>query len=332
VGLDVSDPPPGWAGLDHVRCDLTDDRSTTEAIDHVRRTHGEHVASVVHLAAYYDFAGEPSPLYRTLTVQGTLRLIGALRRFERVEQLAFASTLLVMRPVEDASEALTEQSELQGEWDYPQSKIAAESMIRAEHGDIPAVILRMAGAYDEDGNSPPLTEHIARIHEKRIESYLFPGDPSRGQPFVHLDDLVDCFRRVIEQRAHLGPLEIFLVAEPDVMSHEALQDRIGLLVHGKKWPTIRVPAAVAKAGAWVKEKLAPEGEEPFIRPWMVDLADAHYPASIQRVRERIGWVPKRRLHDVLVEMIGRMQEDPIAFYEANGLPVPEELRRRESAE
>jgi nucleoside-diphosphate-sugar epimerase len=330
VGLDVTEPPPGWAGAEHIACDLTSDFHTADALARVRREHGPHVASVVHLAAYYDFSGEPSPLYRTLTVEGTRRLLRMLGAFERVEQLVYSSTLLVMKPTEQ-DEALTEQSPVGAQWDYPRSKLAAEAVIRAEHRDVHAVILRIAGAYDEAGHSPPLTQHLARVYERRLESYFFPGDPTHGQPFVHLQDLVDCFRLVIENRHRLDPLEIFLVAEPDVMSYEQLQDRLGELIHGKEWPTIRVPVPVAKAGAWIKEKLAPEGAEPFIRPWMVDLADENYPASIRRIHARIGWAPKHRLREVLPEMIRRLLADPIAFYDDNGIPLPEGQRNKRAA-
>jgi nucleoside-diphosphate-sugar epimerase len=87
---------------------------------------------VIHLAAYYDFSGEPSPLYRTLTVEGTRRLLRALQQF-KVEQFVFSSTLLVMKPVEQ-DEVNTERSVTENEeemWDYPRSKIEAE---RPDHG------------------------------------------------------------------------------------------------------------------------------------------------------------------------------------------------------
>jgi nucleoside-diphosphate-sugar epimerase len=327
VGLDRDDPPPDWRGAAFIRCDLTNDEDAAAALARVRDEHGGRIASVVHLAAYYDFAGEPSPLYRTLTVEGTRRLLHGLRDFDEVGQFVFSSTLLVMEPVDEEDEVLTERSPTRGEWDYPRSKIAAEKVLRAEHGGIPVVVLRIAGAYDENGHSPPLTQHIARIYERTFESYFFPGDPSHGQPFVHLDDLVQCFVRTIDQRTQLSSFEVFLVAEPDVMSYDDLQDCIGELVHGKEWPTIRIPAPVAKAGAWVQEKLARKGNEPFIRPWMVDLADDHYPASIGRVRDRLGWQPRHRLRDVLPILVQRMHRDPMGFYERNRLPLPADLQR-----
>ena len=44
-----------------------------------REHHGTHIAAVVHLAAYYDFLGKPSPKYDEITVEGTRRLLRGLR-------------------------------------------------------------------------------------------------------------------------------------------------------------------------------------------------------------------------------------------------------------
>ena len=125
-------------------------------------------------------------------------------------------------------------------------------------------------------------------------------------------------RRAVDQRHRLGEQELLLIAEPDLMSYADLQDRIGELIHGKEWPTIRIPAAVAKAGAWVKDKVSEE--EAFIKPWMIDLADDHYPVAIARAQARLGWTPRRRLRDTLPVMIAELKRDPRRWYEQNKLP------------
>lgn len=322
IGLDLKRPQTTIAGTHFVECDLTKDESVISALNIVRDNHGDTLASVIHLAAYYDFSGEPSEMYRKLTVEGTFRLLRKLREFQ-TEQFVFSSSLLVMEPVEDEGEKLTEFSPLEDEpWDYPRSKIEAEQLIRQERGEIPTVILRIAGVYDDDCHSIPIAQHISRIYEQKFESYFFPGDSTHGQAFIHLDDLITCFRRVVELRGGLKN-EIFLIAEPDVMSYAELQDTLGELIHGKEWPTIRVPKVIAKAGAWAQEKIAGD-EETFIKPWMVDLADAHYPVAIGHAREKLGWNPTRRLRDTLAVMIGRLKQDPRKWYEMNKLPWPEE--------
>jgi nucleoside-diphosphate-sugar epimerase len=321
VGLDQKPPaqasgqPP--AGTEWIECDLTRQESVQKALHALAASHGDRLASVVHLAAYYNFSGEPSPLYEELTVEGTRRLLQALRRFA-VEQFIFSSSLLVMRPV-GRDELLTEASPTEAAWDYPRSKLAAEQVIADEAGDMRAVVLRIAGVYDEDCHSIPIAQQIRRIYEKQFESYFFPGNAQHGQAFIHLADLIACFKRVIERRGQLPRRELLLIAEPDVMSYAELQEEMGQQLHGQEWPTIRVPKFVAKAGAWVQEKLAAEGEEPFIRPWMVDLADAHYAVDIRRSRTLLGWEPPHRLRTTLPAMLASLQADPERWYEVNGL-------------
>lgn len=320
IGLDLKSPEDRELPLDHVNTDLTDEASVKRALEHVRSRHGSRLASVIHLAAYYDFSGEPSPLYDELTVEGTRRLLRELRDQDfEVEQFVFSSSLLVMQPEEEKGR-LTESSPTEAEWAYPQSKLRAEAVIHEEHGAIPVVILRIAGVYDDQCHSLPVSQQIARIYEKQLESFVFPGDTDHGQALVHLDDLADCFRKVVDHRGDLGAEELFLIAEPEVMSYDELQDQIGELVHGSEWPTLRIPKVVAKAGAYVQDKLSGDDAQPFIKPWMIDLADDHYPVSIERARSRLGWEPEHRLRQTLPAMIDFLKHDPEAFYRINKLP------------
>jgi nucleoside-diphosphate-sugar epimerase len=318
VGMDVKAPEHRPQDTYFIECDLTDDRSVERALDQIARDHGTRIASVIHLAAYYDFSGEPSPLYQDLTVEGTRRLLRELNRKFTVEQFVFSSTLLVMKSAEPG-DVITESSPVEAEWDYPRSKVAAEKVIRDERGAIPAVILRLAGAYDELGHSPPITQQIYRIHERKLESHFYPGHQDRGQPFVHLEDVVSAFRKTVEHRGALGDHEVFIIAEPELATYGHLQDKLGALIHGKdEWLTLRMPAPLAKAGAWVKDKLS--SEDAFIKPWMIDLADAHYPVSSAKARAVLGWNPRHRLETTLVDMVHHLKEDPDAFYHENGLP------------
>ena len=68
-------------------------------LERVRIAYGKRIASIIHLAAYYDLSGEPSPLYEAITLRGTERLLDALQEFD-VEQFVFASSMLLHAPVE----------------------------------------------------------------------------------------------------------------------------------------------------------------------------------------------------------------------------------------
>ena len=80
-------PPPA---AECVCIDLASEGGVKDAFERVRFAYGNRIASVIHLAAYYDLSGEPSPLYDEVTVQGTERLLRHLQEFQ-VEQFVFSS-------------------------------------------------------------------------------------------------------------------------------------------------------------------------------------------------------------------------------------------------
>ena len=93
VGFDrmtTHQPPPT---VDCIYMDLTSEDSIAAGLRRVRTTYGSRIASVIHLAAYFDLTGEPNPLYDEITVRGTERLLQALQSFQ-VEQFIFASSML----------------------------------------------------------------------------------------------------------------------------------------------------------------------------------------------------------------------------------------------
>ena len=329
ASIDKERPKSLPAGVEFFQADLTSDASVRTAFEAIGDRYGNRLASCVHLAAHADFSGEPSPLYQQLTVDGTRRVLQALKGYH-VEQFLFSSTVLLMKPAEDETEIITESSPVDPAWDYPRSKVEAASVIRQLQGEIPAVVLRIAGVYDDQCHSIPLAQQIVRIYEKKLDSYLFPGDPDHAQPYIHLDDLIDCIEHTIDHRLVLDKHEVFLIAERDLVSYAEAQEQLGQLIHGKEWPAIRIPKVVAKAGAWIEDKLAGE-KETFIKPWMVDLADDHYPIAIDRANQRLEWAPNHQLRDTFSPMIGYLKKNPAAWYKENGIPAPkhwpeEELR------
>ena len=310
----VPHPPP--AAL-NIPCDVTSDQSVSDALTRVREEAGQRVASVIHLAAYYDFSGEPSPLYEKVTIHGTERLLRLLRDFQ-VGQFVFSSTMLIHAPCEPGQH-IDEDWPLQPMWDYPKSKFDTEQLILANRGDMPAVLLRIAGVYTDQCESIPLAHQMQRIYEQRLTAKVFPGDISTGQSFVHLDDLLGALRQVVARRADLPAEAPILIGEPEPLSYDELQRTFAWLIHhDPDWDTTQIPKAVAKAGAWVQDTI-PGIEEPFIKPWMIDLADDHYALDITRARKLLGWEPKRTLRETLPRMAEALEADPAKWYRDNKL-------------
>jgi nucleoside-diphosphate-sugar epimerase len=320
------------ADCDLFALDLTSPDSVILALRNFREKYGGRIASVIHLAAYFDFTGEENPLYEKVNVEGTRNLLRALQDFE-VEQFVYSGTMLVHRPGAPG-EPIDEQAPIEPKWAYPKSKARAESVIKKEHGEIPYVLLHLAGLYSEAKAVPTLSAQIRRIYERNPKAHLYSGPVETGQSFIHRDDMIDAFIRTVDRRRELPENTTILVGEPETVSYDALQKKIAELIHGEsEWKTYKVPKTLAEAGAWVEEKSEPvvpddfdQGEKPFIRPFMVEMADDHYELDITRARELLGWKPKHRILDTLPKMIANLKADPLGWYETNGMVVPQWLK------
>jgi nucleoside-diphosphate-sugar epimerase len=318
VGLDGRTPRKFEDLEEFVPTDFGSDSGVADALDHVRDRYGKSVASVIHFASYHDFSGEPSPLYDEVTVLGTTRLLDGLRQFE-VDQLVYSSTMLVHAPTEPGR-PIDESSALEAKWDHPRSKLEAEAVIARHPGPMQKTILRIGGVYDDWCNCQPIANQIQRIYERKLVSHLFPGDTSHGQAFMHLDDLTELIERIVRLRTRLGRHETFLVAEPVTPSYEELQQAIAKALFDASWTTETIPKAVAKAGAWIQDQVP--GEEPFIKPWMIDIADDHFEIDISHARKELGFALEHDLLSEIPAMIERLEADPVAWYRENDLELP----------
>ncbi|GBE15498.1 NAD dependent epimerase/dehydratase family protein [bacterium BMS3Abin14] len=324
IGFDrqALDPPP--PDCVYIPVEMTSDKSVLDGLRIVREHHGEHIVSVIHLAAYYDFLGKPSPKYEDITVRGTERLLRGLKEVGlKVEQFVFSSTMLVHKPSEPGL-FITEDWPFGPTWAYPESKVQTEHLLLAEHGDIPVVLLRISGVYDDLCNSIPLAHQIQRIYEQQIAGHLYSGEVAHGQAFMHKDDLVDAIESIVERRSQLPPELPLLLGEPETLSYDELQHTIARLLHGHSWETQEVPAPLAKAGAWLENQIP--GQKPFIKPWMIDRANDHYALDITRARTLLDWEPKRSLRETLPKIIAALKKDPLGWYRQNKLDPPSGLQ------
>ncbi|MGY6275467.1 NAD-dependent epimerase/dehydratase family protein [Methylomonas sp. MgM2] len=334
VGLDRTPSETEGSGSD-LECDLTSDDSVKLALYKIKDRYGDKIAAVIHLAAYFDFSGEEHPLYQSVTVDGTRRLLKYLSDFQ-VERFIYSSTMLVHEPGAPGRK-INEDAPLKPKWAYPRSKVAAEQQVRQHCGDTPYTILRLAGLYGDDSAVPTLAYQIARIYERDFKSHLYAGDLMAGQAFLHKDDLVELFLRVVECRSDLPKQSVILAGEGEVMGYQALQNRIGYLIFGEeRWSTVSLPELVAKPGAWLEDRAEPlvpdafdQGQKPFIKPFMIDLASDHYDLDIERARRLLNWTPKHKIYDGLEQLVLSLKSDPAAWYRRNGITLPDWMKTAE---
>lgn len=330
VGMDrhATESTSGSDAFPVLPVDLSADDSVVTALQAFRDAFGGRIASVVHLAAYFDFTGEDNPLYQTVNVDGTRRLLHALQGFE-VAQFLYPSTMLVHAPCKPG-ETINEDQPIAPAWAYPKSKAAAEAVVHSEHGHIATVILRLAGVYDTHAMVPTMAQQMARIYERDLQSHLYSGSTLVGQSALHRDDMLDAIQRTVDRRGLLLTGTEILIGEAEAMGYGALQDSLGQLMHGtNEWPTLQVPKPLAAAGAWVQGQLEPlvpdaidGGKPPFVRPFMVAMADDHYALDIRRAATLLDWEPRHNLADELPLMVQDLKADPVAWYAANAVVAP----------
>lgn len=329
VGLDRSEDET--LGFPSFAADLSSDESVTNAMARVAKRCGRKLAAVIHLVAYFDATGEENPLYQTVNVEGTRRMLEALRDFQ-TERFIYASTMLVHAPCRPG-EHIDENQPYGPLYVYPKSKLQAEEVIRAHHGNVPYAILRFAGVYDDETVVPTLAEQIARIYERDFQSYFYSASTLVGQAMLHRDDMVDAVNRCLACRRELPNETEVLIGEADAPGYDAMQDELGYLIHGQQdWPTLRVPKPLATAGTWLQARMEPavpdaldQGEEPFIRPYMIAMSDAHYALDTRRAERLLGWRPAHRLKETLPAIVESLKHDPAGWYRRNGVTPPPTL-------
>ncbi len=316
VGFELLRALYASANEELVPVDIGSDESVHQAFTHIRNFYGNKITSVVHLAAYYSFSDQRYDNYDRITVKGTERLVRALQKFD-VEQFIFSSTMLVHTPCKLGG-VITENSPAVPRWAYPRSKIETEEMLHRLRGNMPVVNLRIAGVYDDMCHSIPISHQIQRIYEKQLEARVFAGTTQAGASFLHMDDLVDAIMLCLAKRKELPPEVTFLLGEPATLSYDTMQREISRLLFGKEISTISVPKLIAKIGAYVQLALSFKNP-PFIRPWMIDLADDNYVIDVSLAKRLLGWEPKHSVKNTLPIMIDALKKDPIAWYKNNGL-------------
>ncbi len=325
VGFELLKAFYASASEELVPCDISSDESLHQALTHIRNFYGNTITAVIHLAAYYSFEHEESDLYNKITVEGTKRLLRGLKSFN-VQQFIFSSTMLVHAPCKPGQK-IDENSPIQAKWGYPASKVKTEKVIHEERGNIPTVILRISGVYDDACHSIPISHQIQRIYEHQMNAHLFAGNPSHGSDFMHMNDLVNAITSCVYRRKELPEELTLLVGEGKTLSYEYLQQRISNLLYNKDIKTIAIPKAIAKFGAWV-ENHAPFVHDEFIQPWMIDLADDHYDLDISHAKQILQWAPEHSLDKTLPLMINSLKTDPIAWYKKNGLRMSSAIKKR----
>lgn len=300
---------------------------------------------VIHFAAYYDYRNSGSP--ENLRVnQGLERLLMLVSK-DAPGDCVFVSagSLVSLAPVRPG-QRLTENSPRSGLWDYPRSKLQAERLLDQSIIRQPIVQLILAPVYTDWCEFYPLFQWIELCNAAGPEKHFFPGPPTRGLTYCHIDDVVAAFEIVLKRYGAGGDLiteatallndkrarnsvevameggvrEKFLIGQPQPLTYREIHARASTAFRGKPVPLIQLPLEIVYYGAQVLEWFAKLRRiDRFVKPWMISFSGYHYAIDSTLARVRLGWLPKKSIQQDLDGLLVKAVRDRANWLKTNFL-------------
>jgi nucleoside-diphosphate-sugar epimerase len=250
---------------------------------------------LLHLAAYYDFTGEDHPEYMRTNVMGTRNVLELsvplkLRRFIYTSSVAAC-------PFPTLGEAVTEDSPPTAPVPYARSKRIGEEMMREYQDRVPSCILRLAAIFSDWCEYEPLDEFLRTWRSHRWNAHILGGKGQSAVPYLHVQDLISFYIRVVERCDDLKPAEVLQASPDGSTTHLELYRAVTRSLCGSPRFAVCLPKFIARPGIIAREKWGRiTGRMPFERSWMADYIDLRLDVDASRTRRRLDWAPNPELH------------------------------------
>lgn len=307
---------PEDPNLEWHQMDLADAEGVGEMFRQVRE--GGPLDAVVHLAAYYDFTGEPSPEYQRANVDALGILLDSCRSLE-LRRFVYASSVGACS-VTRTRVPITEETPPDGDHVYAVTKRRGEELVRGCAAQIPSVIVRLGALYSDWCEYPPIHSFLETWLSGHWNARALGGRGETSTPYLHVRDGVSFFLKVLERMDDLASAEVLVASEDGSVSHHQLFEAATEYHFGRARRPLFVPAWLAGPGMAVMDVVGRlTGERPFERPWMARYIDTHLSVDASRTRRRLGWQPHPRLSllNRIPFMIEYRRTDPVEWMRRN---------------
>ncbi|MBL8935682.1 MAG: NAD-dependent epimerase/dehydratase family protein [Archangium sp.] len=271
--------------------DLGDDKPMDEVFAKLQAAGG--IDFVLHLAAYYDFAGKDDPEYQRTNVDG-LRAVMSRCKALKPKLFVFASSLAGCEFPAPGT-VLNERSPLDGRHPYAVSKAKGEAMLGEFAGDFPSVSVRLGAVFSDWCEFTPLYTLMRTWFSDSWKAHILAGRGTAALPYVHVRDVVAFFLKVFERWADLGNGEVLIASPDQAASHRQLFDASMEAYAGHRVTPMLMPKPLIRPGLHALGLLGRVvGDKPFEQPWMADYVDKAMPVDASLTRQRLGWEPSPR--------------------------------------
>ena len=275
---------------------------------------------VVHFAAFYHFGTDWLDEYQRTNVGGTSNVLRSASQ-SGVGRVIFASSIAAMRPPPPA-EVLTEKTPTADFIPYAKSKAIGEKMLAEASDRLPGIVLRIAGAFSDWCELPPLCSLIEFWGGRSPLNRLVVGQGATGMPYIHRDDLVRVVRSCIQRQATLDRYEVLLASQHGAVTHRDLFAAIRQLSKKNASGPIFFAPGLAKIGLYAQHALGRlTGRVPYERPWMLQYVDRPWVADTTHTQRKLGFCPTEGLGllDRLPAILEHFHEDRRTWADRNRL-------------
>ena len=263
---------------------------------------------VVNLAGYYDFTNQEHPEYVRTNVEGTRNILDLAKELG-VRRFVFASSQAACR----FGEVVTEETPPDATIPYARSKRAGEDLVRQYAQWVPGAIVRIAAVYSDWCEYPPLYTMINNwCSGKFIESHILAGRGRSAIPYIHVQDLVQLFLRILEKSKELEPLCVLNGGPDGAVSHLELFNIATHFYYNAARKPFFAPRWLLTPMILAQQLLCHlRGKEPFERLWMLEYVDQQLVADSSRTRRLLGWkpTPRKTIARRLVFIIENMKQN-----------------------
>ena len=248
---------------------------------------------VIHLAGYYDFSNTPNPEYERTNVNGTRNIL-KLAKLVGIKRFIFASSLAACKfpPI---GQAITEDSPPDADFPYAWSKREGEKMITESAEWFPSAIIRLAAVYSDWCEYPPVYMFLKTWLSQIWNSRILGGKGESAVTYIHINDLISFFLRVIQKSEDLPRLCILNASPSHTTSHMDLYKSATHYFYGQEIKPIKMPKIVAIQGMAVRQFIGKLiGKPPFERLWMARYIDKKLNIDANATYRQLNWKPTPR--------------------------------------
>jgi nucleoside-diphosphate-sugar epimerase len=272
--------------------DVSDFSNLQEVVQSINRYGGADF--VLHLAGYYDFTMKDRPEYKYTNVIGTRNVL-KLAQYLNIKRFIFASSLAACKFGKDPRMMLDEESPVDANYPYANSKREAEELIINYSGIFPCTILRLAAVYSDWCEYPPLFAFLSTWFSNKWNKRIIGGRGTTSITYIHISDLIRLIHTVIVKSDNLPQKTTYCASPAGTISHNELYEAATRYYFGHSLKPLRIPKIIALPGIIVRTFLGDLlGLKPFERPWMMKYLDTKLVVDPSYTMSALNWEPSPR--------------------------------------